>query len=148
MADDPTSWPTGRLLSHVARSLERQWNAHLEAWDLNHASLPVLLVLLGSEHSQRELAAASGVTEQTMSRTISRLERVGYVTRAASSQDARRHVVRLTDEGRSVALAAGQRQPGEEMATRGLTPDQVDQLRSLLLLMAEAAPEGTAPGTG
>ena len=148
MADDPAGWPTGRLLSHVARNLERQWNTHLEAWDLNHASLPVLLALLGSDHSQRELATASGVTEQTMSRVIARLERTGYVSRAASSTDARRHVVRLTPEGRAVVLEAGQPQAGEEMATRGLTPEQVDQLRSILLVMVEAAAEGAPPGDG
>ena len=141
MADDPARWPTGRLLSHVARNLERQWNTHLEAWDLNHASLPVLLALLRSEHSQRELATASGVTEQTMSRVIARLERTGYVSRAASSADARRHAVRLTPLGRSVALEAGQAAAGEEMATRGLTTEQVDQLRAILLTMVAADPE-------
>ena len=148
MTDDPASWPTGRLLSHVARSLERQWNTHLETWDLNHASLPVLLVLLRSEHSQRELATASGVTEQTMSRTISRLERTGYVTRAASAADARRHVVRLTPRGRAVALEAGQVQVGERMATQGLGPEQVEQLRSVLLAMVAAASESTPPVDG
>lgn len=146
MADDPARWPTGRLLSHVARNLERQWNTHLEAWDLNHASLPVLLALLGADHSQRELAAASGVTEQTMSRVIARLERTGYVTRAASSTDARRHVVRLTPEGRAVVLDAGRPQAGEQMATRGLTAEQVAQLRSILLAMVEAGTEGAPAG--
>ena len=38
-------WPTGRMLSAVARRIEREWNAHLAHWDLNHASLPVLAFL-------------------------------------------------------------------------------------------------------
>lgn len=147
MEDDPASWATGRLLSHVARHLERQWNTHLEQWDLNHASLPVLLALLRSEHSQRELAAASGVTEQTMSRIVGRLERHGYVSRTASRADARRHVVQLTETGRAVALEAASPETGEEIATRGLAPEEVGRLRDLLLLMVRAAADETPPTT-
>ncbi|WP_307843989.1 MarR family winged helix-turn-helix transcriptional regulator [Sanguibacter suaedae] len=135
MAEDPSTWPTGRLLSHVARRLEREWNAHLEQWHLNHASLPVLLALLRSDHSQRELAAASDVTEQTMSRTVARLERTGYVTRVTSPSDARRHVVRLTDAGRTTVTHAAQVGPGEDIVARGLRPDQVTALREILVTM-------------
>lgn len=143
MAEDPSSWPTGRLLSHVARGLEREWNAHLDAWDLNHASLPVLLALLAGDHSQRELAAASGVTEQTMSRILDRLERLGYVSRAADSRDARRRAVHLTGAGRAAALAAARPEVGERIAHDGLTPDQVAQLREILLAMVTSEQTGT-----
>ena len=138
MTDDPSSWATGRLLSHVARSLERQWNAHLEAWNLNHASLPVLLALLGANHSQRQLAVASGVTEQTMSRTLDRLERLGYVSREPDPEDARRHVVHLTESGRQAALAAARPEVGERIAHAHLTPEQADQLRALLVTVVTA----------
>lgn len=147
MTDDPTTWPTGRLLSHVARDLERQWNAHLEAWDLNHASLPVLLALLGTNHSQRQLATASGVTEQTMSRTLDRLERLGYISRAPDADDARRRVVHLTEAGRTAALAAARPEVGERIAHSALSDDQVAQLREILLSMVSperASPDGLA----
>ena len=55
-AHDPAQWPTGRLLSTVVRRIEHDWNAHLSAWDLNHACFPVLLHLLAGPRSQRELA--------------------------------------------------------------------------------------------
>ena len=147
MTDDPATWPTGRLISHVARDLERQWNAHLEDWQLNHASLPVLLALLRSDHSQRELASASSVTEQTMSRTVERLERLGYVSREQDTEDARRRVVRLTDAGRDAALAAADVQVGDRIAHSALSADQIAQLRELLLAMVtteRAAPDGLA----
>ena len=147
MTDDPATWPTGRLISHVARDLERQWNAHLEDWQLNHASLPVLLALLRSDHSQRELATASSVTEQTMSRTVERLERLGYVTREQDAEDARRRVVRLTEAGRSAALAAADPQVGDRIAHSALSADQIAQLRELLLALVtteRAAPDGLA----
>ncbi len=75
VSPDPSGWPTGRLLSSAARRVEREFNAHLDHWDLNHASLPVLAYLAARDHSQRELATATGVTEQTMSRLLARMER-------------------------------------------------------------------------
>ncbi|WP_069387992.1 MarR family winged helix-turn-helix transcriptional regulator, partial [Cellulosimicrobium cellulans] len=105
-SSDPTRWPTGRLLFAVARRIEREWNAHLGQWDLNHAGFPVLMHLLGGPRSQRELAAESGVTEQTMSRIVARLERSGYVTRTGDPADRRRRAVELTEAGRDAGRAA------------------------------------------
>lgn len=139
-------WPTGRMLSAVARRVERDWNVHLDHWDLNHASLPVLFLLAGGPLSQRELATASGVTEQTMSRIVARLERSGYVRRAAHSTDRRRHDVTLTGPGREALIAAGDPRVAEEMSVRGLAPEQVAALRGLLAVMLEAheRPDETA----
>lgn len=128
-------WPTGRLLSAVARRVERDWNAHLEGWDLNHASLPVLYLLAAGPLSQRELAQSSGVTEQTMSRILVRLERSGYISRRAHARDRRRHEVVLTEAGRTALLEAGDRSVAEAITVRGLSPAQVVQLRSLLTAM-------------
>ena len=144
---EPTDeWPTGRMLSAVARRIEREWNAHLDRWGLNHASLPVLFLLAGGSLSQRELATASGVTEQTMSRIVSRLERSGYVRRAAHATDRRRHDVTLTEPGRQALFAAGDPRVAEEMSVRGLAPEQVAALRDLLSAMLEAheRPDATA----
>src|SRR5690606_39534189 len=90
----------GRLLFAVARRIEREWNAHLGRWDLNHAGFPVLMHLLGGPQSQRALADESGVTEQTMSRIVARLERAGYVTRTDDPTDRRRRLVAITTDGR------------------------------------------------
>lgn len=137
---DPTRWPTGRLLFAVARRIEREWNAHLGTWDLNHAGFPVLMHLLAGPRSQRELAAESGVTEQTMSRIVARLERSGYVTRAGDPTDRRRRTVAITDAGRGAGLAAARRRPAEDLATRGLDDEQVAALRDVLLAMLESWP--------
>ena len=138
MPDDPSTWATGRLLSHVARGLERQWNNHLDDWGLNHASLPVLLHLLRGGKSQREIATMANVTEQTMSRTVARLERLGYVTRLPDPADARRHVVHLTDSGRDVAAEAARPESGELIAGAGLSPEQLESLRAILVDMVRA----------
>ncbi|MBB2921518.1 MarR family winged helix-turn-helix transcriptional regulator [Cellulomonas cellasea] len=144
-SDDPLHWPVGRLLSAAARRVEREWNAHLAGWDLNHASLPVLVLLAHEPRSQRELADACSVTEQTMSRILARMERTGYVTRAPHATDRRKVVLAITDAGREVAVKASDRRPADAMTTRGLTPEQVEQLRALLAVVARPA-TGTADG--
>lgn len=128
-------WPTGRLISAVARRIERDWDAHLAGWDLNHASLPVLYLLAGGPRSQRELAGASGVTEQTMSRIIARLDRTGYIERRAHTLDRRRYEVVLTESGRQALAEAGDPRVAEQMSIRGLSRAQVEQLRQILAVM-------------
>lgn len=141
MTQDISRWPTGRMLSSAARRIEREWNTHLAAWDLNHASLPVLVLLAQGSHSQRELAAATGVTEQTMSRILARMERTGYLTRTPHETDRRRHVISLSPAGLTTMRAAAHPGYAEEMTTRGLTAEQVEQLRAILAVMIRAAPE-------
>lgn len=139
-------WPTGRLISAVARRIERDWNAHLAHWDLNHASLPVLYLLAGGPRSQRELATASGVTEQTMSRVIVRLERTGYIERSPHAHDRRRHEVVLTDAGRQALREAGDPRVAEQMSIRGLSVEQVAQLREILAVMMAQRARADDPG--
>jgi DNA-binding MarR family transcriptional regulator len=145
---DPTDWTAGRLLSAAARKVERAWNAHLAGWDLNHASLPVLLHLLAGPRSQREIAARVGVTEQTMSRTILRLERTGLITRSLHPTDRRRVDVAITADGRRAALEAADVPRAEQILADVLTAEQLADLRALLLLVLtqdEHAP-GSAEG--
>ncbi len=149
VSDDPRDWTVGRLLSAVARRVERDWNAHLALWDLNHASLPVLLHLLGGPHSQRELAVACAVTEQTMSRVLARLERNGHVTRASPADDRRRHEITITAAGRLACLQAADATRAEALVTDALDDQQLNQLRSLLaqVISAQVATHGADPDT-
>jgi DNA-binding MarR family transcriptional regulator len=141
-ARDPGGWPVGRLLSAAARRVERDWNAHLASWDLNHASQPVLVILLRGPHTQAELAALCEVTEQTMSRVVARLERSGYLTRTAHATDRRKQSIAITEAGRTAVLAASDPEAAEAMVTEGLTAEQVDRLRELLILVARRGPSG------
>ncbi|SDS42683.1 MarR family winged helix-turn-helix transcriptional regulator [Paraoerskovia marina] len=130
------TWPTGRLLSHVTRRVEREWNAHLAGWSLNHASFPVLMHLLRGTMSQRELAERNGVTEQTMSRIVDRLDRHGHVTRELDPADHRRRVVTITPAGRTAAFAAAEPRASDRISSRGLDTEQIAALRGLLIQMA------------
>jgi DNA-binding MarR family transcriptional regulator len=113
-AEDMESWATGRLLSSAARLVEHDWNQHLSTWDLNHASLGVLHVLFGGPMTQRELALAVQVEDQTMSRIVERLERSGYVERHRDGADRRRLVVSSTEQGRATCRRATDHHKAEE----------------------------------
>ena len=141
-SDDPARWPTGRLLFTVVRRIEHDWNAHLSGWDLNHAGFPVLLHLLAGPRTQRELAQLNGVTEQTMSRVVARLERSGYVTRDDDPRDRRRHAVSVTGAGRTAAAEAARVQPAEDLTTSGLDDDQVARLREILVTLVRSQRDG------
>ena len=136
-ATAPESWPTGRLLSMAARRVERAWDAYLERWSLTHATLPVLAVLAAGPHSQREVAGALKVTEQTMSRMLVGLEQVGYVRREPHAEDRRRHVVAITGAGLAALEAIDDPTVLERLVSTSLTSDQVGELRSMLLHIVE-----------
>lgn len=140
----PDHWPVGRMLSAAARRLERAWDAHLASWDLNHASLPVLVHLTIAPMSQRELADACGVTEQTMSRVVARLVRTGYVTRRPHDADRRRHVVAITPEGSAALAACADPAPAQQAVLGHLPPER----RALLdeLMREVVAPWELLPG--
>lgn len=93
-------WPTGRLLSTASRMVEHAWGDALEKLGLTHAGLIVLHLLSAGPQSQTQLAKQARVQVQTMSRTLERLEREGYIERQKHPRDARRHVVSRTESGR------------------------------------------------
>jgi DNA-binding MarR family transcriptional regulator len=97
--EDLTTWPTGRLLSTAARLVEHAWFERLAEHGLSHAGLMVLHELAERPLSQRELSQRCQVAEQTMSRTLDRLERSSHVRRARDSRDRRRVLVHRTPSG-------------------------------------------------
>ncbi len=99
-SDGPQSWSLGRLLSTAARMVEHDWNAWLAEQGITHAGLLALDALEAGPLGQRQLAAASRVEEQTMSRVLDRLVRTGHVERRRDTVDRRRLVVSLTPQGR------------------------------------------------
>ncbi|MDI9918040.1 MarR family transcriptional regulator [Rhodococcus sp. IEGM 1379] len=99
--DGLDEWPTGRLLSTAARLVEHSWEKVLRTRDMTHAGLIVLHSIEQYPVSQRDIAKAARVTDQTMSRTIDRLERAGYVTRGTDPRDERRRMIAITEAGRA-----------------------------------------------
>ncbi len=108
---DLSTWPTGRLLAVAARLAEQRWVAELDGLGLTHAGLIALHTLRDGPLPQRTLAQRCQVTDQTMSRTLDRLTKAGFVTRAADPADGRRQLTRLTARGRAVHEEAVRAEP-------------------------------------
>lgn len=100
--DGLDGWPTGRLLSMAARLVEQSWEHVLREYELSSAGLVVLHLVASGPATQREIAQACRVTDQTASRTIERLERLGYVSRQTDPRDERRKSVTSTPSGHRV----------------------------------------------
>ena len=95
-------WPTGRLLSTASRLIEHAWLDALAERGLSHAGLIALHLLGEDPTNQTDLAERARVENQTMSRTLDRLEREGYVLRERDPRDKRRHIVTRTAAGSTV----------------------------------------------
>ncbi|MFC4396513.1 MarR family winged helix-turn-helix transcriptional regulator [Arthrobacter sedimenti] len=101
---DMNSWPTGRLLSTAARLVEHSWNGKLAAAGLTHAGVIALDVLsrAGEPMSQANIAQKVRVQNQTMGKTLSRLQAWAYIRRHPSPSDRRSQIVSITDLGTEV----------------------------------------------
>jgi MarR family transcriptional regulator, organic hydroperoxide resistance regulator len=104
--DGTADWPTGRLLSAAARSVEHAWQLALAGIGVTHAGLIVLHLLEAGPAAQKDLAASARVSVQTMSRTLDRLERDGFVERTVDEADRRRSAVSRTAAGTAVFARA------------------------------------------
>jgi DNA-binding MarR family transcriptional regulator len=74
--------------------------------------------LLEDEQSIAALAKALGVTQQAVSKTVSELERLGYVRRRPDPRDGRVRLVALTDRGRAAVAAAREERAAVEADLR------------------------------
>jgi len=94
-----------------------------------------------------DLARHMGVTASTMSLTVDRLEKGGWVTRERSKQDARRVELRLTEAGMRIKKQQKVLEPDLVKAMLGLL-DHGKRKKALrgLELLAEAAKELVASG--
>lgn len=137
------SWPLTRLLITASRLVEHDIAAQLRPYNLSHATFGVLALVQGAPHSQKELAVATRVEEQTISQTVDRLERMGMVTRERDPHDRRRFQVTVTDIGRQAFRHATSKDHAEQ-ALAGLPEAEV--LRSsLATLITRLGGQGYVP---
>jgi DNA-binding MarR family transcriptional regulator len=132
-----SEWPTGRLLGIASRLVEHAWFDALARLDLTHAGMIVLHLLDDGPATQASLAARARVEAQTMSRTVERLEREGYVERRSDPADRRRRVVERTPRGSEVFART-------HHIERELFPElaDLDGFRSTLLGIIHSSSDG------
>ncbi len=134
--DDASGWPTGRLLSTAARMVEQRWNEALVRYGLTHAGFGVIAHLMSGPLSQHQVAGLTKVEDQTMSRTLDKLERQGHVHREQDSADRRRRVVSLTPAGRTAFLTIAASGMDLEMVDHRVAEHcDLDHFRAALLAL-------------
>jgi DNA-binding MarR family transcriptional regulator len=116
------------LADAVRRRLEARGFAGLR---FSHGFLVQRLV--EDEQSIAALAGALGVTQQAVSKTVTELERLGYVRRRPDPRDARVRLVALTERGRAAVAAAREERAAVVADLRDrLGPRRVDAATRLL----------------
>jgi DNA-binding MarR family transcriptional regulator len=143
---DIGNWPTGRLLATASRMVEHAWADALDRLGLTHAGLIVLHLLQSGPMNQTSLAKRARVENQTISRTLERLQREGLIERKPDERDRRRQVVTITTTGHEAWASA-------RTLERDLTPhiDEAERFRQVLLSIIESSsakrwePQESAP---
>lgn len=130
----PDRPPIGLQLAQTARVVGRAFE---DALADAGGSTPVWLVLLNltihPTANQRELAAAVGVREATLTHHLNAMERDGLLTRRRDEHNRRVHVVELTEAGEALfTRLAGAARAFDRRLRHGLAADQVAELGGLL----------------
>lgn len=139
----PSSPPIGLVLTAASRVVSRAFD---DALQRAGGSLPVWLILLnltiGKATNQRELAAAVGVREATLTHHLNAMENDGLLTRRRHPANRRVHVVELTDTGRALFLSLRDVAFAFDAQLRsGISDEEAGRLADLLERMAANAQE-------
>jgi MarR family transcriptional regulator for hemolysin len=130
----PSHEPIGLQVNRAAKEIGRAFEAALAAVD---GSLPVWLILLshktGQAGNQRQLAAAVGITEATLTHHLNAMEADGLLTRRRDPTNRRHHLVELTDQGEAAFARLGAAAVTFDRRLRvGIDDDQLVNLGHLL----------------
>jgi DNA-binding MarR family transcriptional regulator len=135
MTAEPTPERMGHLLNKVCGLRHRRMRDLLDDLGLYRGQPSVLNALWsedGMTHSQ--LAERLSKSPATITKTVKRMERAGFVERRPDPRDERLSRVYLTCAGRDIQTAVeGVWRAFEEQAFAGLSEEELSVLRSALL---------------
>jgi MarR family transcriptional regulator for hemolysin len=149
----PTRPPIGLKLARAARLVSRSFD---EALGDAGGSLPVWLVLLNLKvrrsGTQRELAAAVGVREATLTHHLNSMEAAGLVVRRRDETNRRVHIVELTEAGEAAFLRLRKAAlTFDRRLRRGIGGEQAAELERVLDQLVDnigTGEPGAAPWAG
>jgi MarR family transcriptional regulator for hemolysin len=135
----PVQVPVGLHLSQVSRTVSRAFDEVLAAAG---GSLPVWLVLLNLKArqvgNQRELAAAVGIREATLTHHLNSMEGGGLIIRRRDPANRRIHIVELTQAGEDMFLSLRAAALAFDVRLRGgLTERQLADFARVLRQLAD-----------
>lgn len=131
---------TGFLLALVGQKAQHQLRAALTTHELKPRQFQILDLLADrGPIGQRELGETMAIDHSILVTMLNPLEADGLIERKRSDTDRRRHVVTVTPAGkRRLAKAAKAQREAEDTLFAGLTEQQRDQLRELLIALRDA----------
>lgn len=135
---------------YLIKRAETASRTGLEAFLQNLGVTPgqyTALSLLAAQRNQSsaEMARKAGVTPQSMSETISGLERKSLIVRAENPEHRRILNITLTEKGQALLAQCDARADAlEERLLQGLSPDQVEILRQALQTIIQNHGQGAA----
>lgn len=127
----------GYWIFATAHELACAMNDELAALGITHRQWQVLAwISYEGELSQSELAERMGIEAPTLVGVLDRMERDEWIQRVPSETDRRKKLIRPTERVEPVwqkMIECGLRI--RMKATQGLSPEQLEQLRSILAVM-------------
>lgn len=138
----------GMLIALVQRLAASQYNAMLDPLKLT----PVQSQILWTINQRTEMTAGSLaemylVKAPVMTTIVEDLVRLGYIERHSDSNDRRRSLLTVSEQGQEILTRLGEiRKNMVEWLTRGLTKDEVCQFTNTLIKMVTTmeSPESLA----
>jgi DNA-binding MarR family transcriptional regulator len=132
---------TGLMLALLGQEAMRRLRAALTDHDLKPRQFQILDLLADrGPIGQRELGESTAIDHSILVTMLNPLEADGLIERTRSCTDRRRHVVTITPAGkRRLASAAQAQREAEDALFAGLTDQQRDQLRDLLVALRDVS---------
>ncbi|BCD96845.1 MarR family winged helix-turn-helix transcriptional regulator [Marinagarivorans cellulosilyticus] len=91
---------TSYLISRLARTMEREFEQHIEGIGLTRGAFAVLSAIYNDHKTKpAELAAFIGIDGAAVTRLLDRLEKTGLIKREANKLDRRSTDIHITEKG-------------------------------------------------
>ena len=129
----------GYLIKSINDKLAARADAELKQFNLTMSQCRVFLYLSsrGGQATQKEIETFLDVAHPTVVGLVSRMEQNGYVT-CWPCEDGRNKYVKLTPQAEAIDKDMQENMhANEEMLLAPLSPEEREQLRDLLLTVAE-----------
>ena len=139
MQCDLETVPSLGLMGIVVHKIKNRAKEMYQEFDMNGSQASILFTLYQRDAmSQKDLAALLNVTPPSITSSIQKMEREGYLTRRPDEADQRVMRLTLAEKGRSciqnIRTVAAQM---EELMFRGMREEETKMLRRMLLQIYE-----------
>lgn len=131
--------PAVAMMGIVMHKMMNRAQEMYQEFDLNKSQAAILFVLHQSDTmSQKELALRLNVTPPSITASIQKMERDGYLTRHPDARDQRIMRLSLTEKGRTCIEGVWKvAQQMEELMFRNMNREEIMLLKRLLLQISD-----------